>query len=130
MAERNEFAPEERDEDYEFYNVAPPDMPPSPAGANVESGGEAAASRRNAGLPEDLADDADRIAGRPTPGAEPILGYDGLETDDVLAWIDEADPEPHQLRRILQYERTHRDRTPIIDECSNRLRELGDPTAS
>ena len=31
MTERNRFLPEERDDDFELYDVAPPDMPPSPA---------------------------------------------------------------------------------------------------
>ena len=45
-------------------------------------------------------------------------------TDDVLAWIGEADPEPEQLRAILEYERTHREREPIIEECTERLQKL------
>ncbi|HEX7118699.1 MAG TPA: hypothetical protein VF212_07930 [Longimicrobiales bacterium] len=125
MTDRREFAPEERDPDFDFYDAAPPDMPPSPAGADVGIGGEAAASRRNAGLPEHLADDPDHTPGRPTPGAEPFLGYDGLRTDDILAWIGEADPEADRLRAILDYERSHRIREPIIQECTERLRELG-----
>ena len=124
MADRREFAPEERDPDFEYYDAAPPDMPPSPAGADVGIGGEAAASRRHAGLPRHLADDPEHVPGRNTPGPEPVLGYDGLRTDDVLAWIGEADPEPEQLRAILEYERTHREREPIIDECTDRLRDL------
>ena len=69
MPEREEFAPEERDPDFEFYDVAPPDMPPSPAGANVEIGGEAAASRRHAGIPDDLADESTHTVGEATPDA-------------------------------------------------------------
>jgi hypothetical protein len=124
MTDRREFAPEERDPDFDYYDAAPPDMPPSPAGADVEIGGEAAASRRQAGVPRRLARDPERIPGRNTPGPEPILGYDGMRTDDVLAWIGEADPEPDQLRAILEYERTHREREPIIEECTERLQKL------
>ncbi len=130
MPEREEFAPEERDPDFEFYDVAPPDMPPSPAGANVEIGGEAAASRRHAGIPDDLADESTHTVGEATPGAEPILGYDGFGTEGVLDWIEEADPEVPQLRAILDYERSHLEREPIIEECTERLRALGDSTPS
>ncbi|HEX6940396.1 MAG TPA: hypothetical protein VF158_13360 [Longimicrobiales bacterium] len=125
MTDRNAFAPEERDPDFDLYDAAPPDMPPSPAGADVEAGGEAASSRRNAGLPRHLARDPDRAPGLATPGAEPILGYDGLRTDDLLAWIEEADPGIRQLRAILDYERTHRGRESIIETCAERLRALG-----
>lgn len=118
-------APEERETDIEGYNVAPPTMPPSPAGANAEIGGEAASSRRNAGLPPDLARDAEHTPGRATPGREPFLGYDSLGTDDILGWIEDADPEVDELRSIRDYERTHDERDPILDDCDERIRKLG-----
>lgn len=121
MSPRERFAPEEREEDVETYNVAPANMPPAPAGANAEIGGEAAASRRVAGLPPDLADEPDHRAGEATPRPEPFLGYDGLAVADSLAWIEEADPDPDLLGRILDYEIRHRARSPIIEECQERL---------
>lgn len=125
MTERNRFLPEERDDEFESYDVAPLDMPPAPAGANAEIGGESAASRRVAGVPSGQANDPENRVGEPTPGAEPILGYDGLGTDDVIAWIKAADPETPDLRRILEYETRHRNRDSIVELLSERLRKLG-----
>ena len=125
MTERNRFLPEERDDDFELYDVAPPDMPPSPAGANTEIGGESAASRRVAGPPSDQADNPENRVGEPTPGAEPILGYDSLGTDDVIAWVKAADPDEPELRRLLEYETRHRNRDSIVELLSERLRKLG-----
>jgi len=124
MIERDEYVPEERQADAEMYDAAPPNMPPSPAGADVEIGGEAASSRRRAGLPPRLADHPEHQAGRPTPGREPLLGFDGLDTDDLLEWIDEADPDPALLRSILDYEVNHRNREPVLEDCRRRLNRL------
>lgn len=110
--------------DPETYNVAPGNMPPSPAGGGAETGGEAAASRRFAGLPPKLAGAPDRQPGMVSPDPEPILGFDGMTVDDVLDWIRDADPDPALLRRILGYERGHRRRDPIIRECRDRLRRF------
>jgi hypothetical protein len=121
MPRRDRFAPEDREKDVELYDAAPPDMPPSPAGADVENGGEAAASRRLAGLPPHLARNPEHRVGEASPEPEPFLGYDGLPTDDVLGWIADADPDPEQLRTILDYERTHGQRALITDECRARL---------
>lgn len=120
MSPRERFAPEEPDPDIETYDVAPADMPPAPAGANAELGGEAAASRRVAGLPPELADEPDRQPGT-TPEPEPFLGYDSLPLDDILDWIDEEEPDPDSLRQIIEYEERHRKRQTVIDECRDRL---------
>lgn len=116
--------PEERQPDAGIYDVAPITMPPSPAGAEAERWGEAAASRRLAGLPPDVARRPEHRPGEPTPDPEPFLGYDGLDTDGVLAWIRDADPEPELLRAIRAYESTHRRRPAILEECTDRLRRL------
>lgn len=119
-------APEERRPDTESYNVAPGDMPPSPAGANADIGGEAAASRRLSGLPPDLAERPGHRSGGPTPGREPILGYDGLAADDVVGWIYDADPGPDLLHRIRSYEAANRRRDDIMHECRERIRRFQD----
>lgn len=121
------FAPEDRLPDVELYDVTPKNMPPSPAGGGAETGGEPAASRRLAGLPPELARDPDYRPGEPTPGREPFLGYDGLAMDDILDWIDRADPDPEQLRAIYFYEKEHLHRDPILEECERRLEKLGEP---
>ncbi len=118
-------AAEGRKREVRLYNVAPEDMPPAAAGANAEIGGEAAASRRVAGLPDDLAREPEHRAGEATPGREPVLGYDGLDTDDALDWILKADPEAEELRRIYDYERTHRKRDAVLHDVKERLRRFG-----
>ncbi len=111
--------------DVRLYNAALGDMPPAAGGANAEIGGEAAASRRVAGLPPELERRPEHRVGSATPGAEPFLGYDGLPTDDLLAWIDEADPDPPELRALFDYEREHREREAVLHELKERLRAHG-----
>lgn len=105
-----------------LYNVAPENMPPSAAGANAEIGGEAAASRRVAGLPEELERD---LAARATDTPEPFLGYDGLATDDLLEWIEESDPDPGELQAMYDYERRSGSREAVLHELKERLRRNG-----
>ncbi len=121
---------EAEERDVRLYNVAPPDMPPSPAGADVEIGGEAAASRRVAGLPPSLEGLPENAVGEPTPGEEPFLGYDGLPTDDVIAWIAEADPDAGDLRAMYDYERSHGAREAVLQELGERLRRAGERPGS
>ncbi len=116
---------EDAEVEVRLYDAALDDMPPAAGGANAEVGGEAAASRRVAGLPPELEREAEHRPGEVTPGAEPILGYDGLATDDLLAWIDEADPDPEELRTLFDYERSHRDREAVTHELKERLRAFG-----
>ena len=80
---------EAEEREVRLYDAARADMPPSPAGADVEIGGEAAASRRVAGLPHSLESLPENTVGEPTAGAEPFLGYDGMPTDDLIAWMEE-----------------------------------------
>ncbi len=105
-----------------LYNASLEDMPPAAGGANAELGGEAAASRRVAGLPPERERRPEHRVGSATAGAEPFLGYDGLATDDLLAWIDEADPDPGELRALFDYEREHREREAVLHELKERLR--------
>jgi len=116
---------EGRTEEVRLYNAALDDMPPAAAGANAELGGEAAASRRVAGLPADLERSAEHRVGEPTTGSEPFLGFDGLPTDDLLQWIDEADPDPGELRSLFDYECSHRGRVAVLHELKERLRAFG-----
>ncbi len=116
---------EDRSVEVRLYNAALDDMPPAAGGANAEVGGEAAASRRVAGLPPELEREPEHRVGEATPGPEPFLGYDGLPTDDLLAWIDEADPDPGELRALFDYEREHREREAVLHELKERLRAYG-----
>jgi hypothetical protein len=127
MSTRDRFAPEDREDDIEIYDAAPADMPPSPAGADVEIGGEAAASRRLAGLPPHLAEKPQHHPGEePDTQPEPFLGYDGLPLDDILDWIDQEDPGPDLLQKIVGYETLNRNREIILDDCQQRLQRWED----
>ncbi|HEX7090050.1 MAG TPA: hypothetical protein VF192_07925 [Longimicrobiales bacterium] len=124
--ERTTRLPEDPEPAIDAYDAAPPDLPPAPAGAGVEAGGEPYASRRRAGRP---ADDL-RQEARTALDPEPFLGYDGLGVDGVLAWIREADPDSDSLRVIRRYESAHRRRAPILHECTRRLRLLSGESGS
>ncbi len=112
--------PEDLDPGAATYDAAPPDLPPSPAGGGVESGGEPAASRRRAGRPADQIRHAERTALDP----EPFLGFDGLDVDAVLDWIRDADPDLDTLQTIRRYENAHRRRSPVLRECTRRIDRL------
>lgn len=45
---------------------------------------------------------------------EPVLGYDGMDRDTLIAWLREADLAPATLRRIRRYEAAQEDRTPVL----------------
>ena len=45
---------------------------------------------------------------------EPVLGYDGMDRDTLLAWLDDADLDEATLLRIRRYETAHQDREPEI----------------
>ena len=109
-----------------LYDAAWAEMPPGTAGSGVEAGGEAAASRRVAGLPLDLEQEPEHRVGEPTPGAEPFLGYDSLTVDDLIGWIEQADPDPEDLRRLYEYEGAHRRREAVLHDVSERLRRFGE----
>lgn len=115
--ERTTRPPEDLEPGTETYDAAPPDLPPSPAGGGVETGGEPAASRRRAGRPKDQIRHDERTALDP----EPFLGFDSLDVDGVLDWIRDADPDIETLQTIRRYENTHRRRTPVLRECTRRI---------
>ncbi len=117
---------EDRTEKVRLYNASWEDMPPGTGNSGVEDQGEAAASRRVAGLPPGLEREPGHTVGEPTPGPEPFLGYDGLPADDVIGWIDEADPDPEDLRRVFDYEQAHRAREAVLHDLSERLRRWGE----
>lgn len=121
MPRRDPFAPEESDPDLKSYDVAPINMPPAPAGANAEIGGEAAASRRFAATPADPEANVDERAELTAGEPEPFLGYDGLPTGEILDWIEEEDPGPDLLQQIITYEKQKRRRDVILDECEERI---------
>ena len=53
--------------------------------------------------------------------AEPILGYDGMDVDGLLDWLDQAGPDNATLQRILDYESHHLAREAVIGAIEDRL---------
>lgn len=62
-----------------------------------------------------------------TPGAgdfddeEPILGYDGMDQETLLDWLDDADLDADTLMRTRWYEQRHLAREPVLDALDARL---------
>jgi hypothetical protein len=46
---------------------------------------------------------------------EPFLGYDGMDQETVLDWIEIADPDEFTIRKISRYERLNKRRQPVLD---------------
>lgn len=66
---------------------------------------------------------------RPSTGAddvEPVLGYDGMDRDTLLDWLDRAELDADTVGRIRRYETERENRAPILA----RLNEMDAPTAN
>lgn len=66
------------------------------------------------------------LGGAPQPQepelmTEPVLGYDGMDEDTLLDWISAAELDERTLRGIERYERTNRDRGPVLDTLADLL---------
>jgi hypothetical protein len=46
---------------------------------------------------------------------EPFLGYDGMDQETLLDWIDIADPDEYTIQRISRYEEVNQRRQPVLD---------------
>ncbi|CAN5843759.1 hypothetical protein BH23GEM3_BH23GEM3_15770 [soil metagenome] len=55
---------------------------------------------------------------RPQPpeddDAEPVLGYDGMDMDTLIPWLESADLDKATLRRIRRYEVSHHARETVL----------------
>lgn len=64
-------------------------------------------------------------AGRPAAPVheeeEPILGYDGMDRDTLVAWIRDADLDEDTLIRIHEYEATNEGRERVLRTVSEML---------
>lgn len=45
---------------------------------------------------------------------EPILGYDGMDQETLLEWLDEAELDDATLHDIRDYESTYQRREPVL----------------
>ena len=56
---------------------------------------------------------------------EPVLGYDGMDRDTLIAWMDDADLDEATLLRIRRYEVANQDREPVLDRIDDLLASFG-----
>src|SRR5436305_2037447 len=56
---------------------------------------------------------------------EPVLGYDGMDRDTLVAWLDDADLDEATLLRIRRYEQAGPDREPVLDKIDDLLAAFG-----
>lgn len=58
----------------------------------------------------------------PPEDAEPVLGYDGMDMDTLIPWLESADLDNATLQRIRRYERSHRGRETVLAAIDDLLR--------
>lgn len=56
---------------------------------------------------------------------EPVLGYDGMDRDTLVAWLDDADLDESTLLAIRRYEVDHENREPVLDRVDDLLASFG-----
>lgn len=56
---------------------------------------------------------------------EPVLGYDGMDRDTLVAWLEDADLDEATLLRIRRYEVANQDREPVLDRIDDLLASFG-----
>ena len=52
---------------------------------------------------------------------EPILGYDGMDVDTLIDWLDSAAPDRATLERMRDYEAAHLAREGVLSAIAERL---------
>lgn len=90
---------------------------------DFESGGWLQPALPGAGLDYDdellEEDDDDPLA------EEPVLGYDGMDRDTLVAWLDDADLDESTLLAIRRYEVAGENREPVLDRIDDLLASFG-----
>ncbi|HEU4558362.1 MAG TPA: hypothetical protein VFS20_10950 [Longimicrobium sp.] len=56
---------------------------------------------------------------------EPVLGYDGMDRDTLIEWLDDADLDESTLLRIRRYELETDNREPVLDRIDDLLAAFG-----
>lgn len=66
---------------------------------------------------------SDRLTGPPRDDLEqePVLGYDGMDEETLLDWLDGAELDGETLMRTRWYEQRHLAREPVLDALDSRL---------
>lgn len=58
----------------------------------------------------------------PSPGGpEPVLGYDGMDRDTLIDWLERADLETDTLERVRSYEQANRNRGMVLQAIDELL---------
>lgn len=52
---------------------------------------------------------------------EPILGYDGMDRDTLIDWLEDADLDEETLLRVRAYESAHMNRAPVLETLEDLL---------
>jgi hypothetical protein len=52
---------------------------------------------------------------------EPVLGFDGMDLDTLIPWLEAADLDEATLERIREYEQRHRARETVLDTLEDLL---------
>ena len=52
---------------------------------------------------------------------EPVLGFDGMDQDTLLDWLDDADLDADTLSRMHRYELAGRGREPVLSAIEDRM---------
>lgn len=52
---------------------------------------------------------------------EPVLGFDGMDVDTLLEWLEDSDVGRSELLRMLRYEAENRGRQPVLAALVDRL---------
>jgi hypothetical protein len=56
---------------------------------------------------------------------EPVLGYDGMDRDSLIAWLDDASLDEETLLDIRRYEERHENRGQVLDALDDLLAAFG-----
>ncbi|HEX8430192.1 MAG TPA: hypothetical protein VF625_02850 [Longimicrobium sp.] len=56
---------------------------------------------------------------------EPTLGYDGMDRDTLVDWLQDANLDESTLLRIERYERANENREPVLDAVGDLLGAFG-----
>ncbi len=76
-------------------------------------------------LPGGGGDDGDLMEAAEAEMEEPILGYDGMDRDTLVDWLDDADLDEEALLRIRRYEEATEARGPVLDKVDDLLAAFG-----
>ena len=51
---------------------------------------------------------------------EPVLGYDGMDQETLLDWLDASDLDDDTVDRVIRYEESNLRREPVLDALRER----------